>query len=327
MSGLEQPAEFMEETAEPHAPRKPLRLSKPRPEPEAEPEVVVEEGPRLPRVCLMGEFSAGKSTLSNLLIGSSALPVNVTATQLPPVWISYGSDKPFRVGLDGETTSIDLKKLEEVRVEDTGHIRIFREAKFLKMCDLIDMPGISDPNMAADVWQRMIHHADIVIWCSHATQAWRQSEAAVWSHMPKELHQKSILLLTRMDRILSERDRMRVVKRVQKEAGDMFREILPVSLIKAVEAGDDPQAWEESGAGALLSALSSVVDEVSSGDPAPTNRPLSRVRSALSPAAGVDASLVEEEVAPSKPARIVMPTRVRPRPLGNGRAAPTLPED
>jgi hypothetical protein len=120
---------------------------------------------------------------------------------------------------------------------------------------------------------------------------------------------------------------MRVVKRVQKEAGDMFREILPVSLIKAVEAGDDPQAWEESGAGALLSALSSVVDEVSSGDPAPKNRPLSRVRSALSPAAGVDASLVEEEVAPSKPARIVMPTRVRPRPLGNGRAAPTLPED
>ena len=41
-----------------------------------------------PRVALMGEFSAGKSTLSNLLIGRAALPVNVTATQLPPVWMS-----------------------------------------------------------------------------------------------------------------------------------------------------------------------------------------------------------------------------------------------
>ena len=47
-------------------------------------------GQRRPRVCLMGEFSAGKSTLSNLLLGAEALPVNVTATQLPPVWISEG---------------------------------------------------------------------------------------------------------------------------------------------------------------------------------------------------------------------------------------------
>ena len=227
---------------------------------------------------------------------------------------------------DGETANIDLENLEKARVEDTGHIRIFNEAKFLKMCDLIDMPGISDPNMAADVWQRMIHHADIVIWCSHATQAWRQSEAAVWSQMPKELHEKSILLLTRMDRILSERDRARVVKRVEKEAGDMFRKILPVSLIKAVEAGEDPQAWEDSGASALLTTLSGLVNEVNTGGPA-RMQTMSRVHSELAPIGGVEASLVEEEFVPTQPARIVMPTRIRPRPLGNGRAAPTLPDD
>lgn len=322
MSGLEQTAQLEDLNGEPkrRSKSKPLRLSKPRPEP------VAEEAPRLPRVCLMGEFSAGKSTLSNLLIGSAAVPVNVTATQLPPVWISHGTDKPYRVGLDGETANIDLENLEKVRVEDTGHIRIFNEAKFLKMCDLIDMPGISDPNMAADVWQRMIHHADIVIWCSHATQAWRQSEAAVWSQMPKELHEKSILLLTRMDRILSERDRARVVKRVEKEAGDMFRKILPVSLIKAVEAGEDPQAWEDSGASALLTTLSGLVNEVNTGGPA-RMQTMSRVHSELAPIGGVEASLVEEEFVPTQPARIVMPTRIRPRPLGNGRAAPTLPDD
>ncbi|MEO9823207.1 MAG: dynamin family protein [Paracoccaceae bacterium] len=320
MSVLEQSALTGEPSVEAQA--KPLRLST------SDAVEDSSEQTRLPRVCLMGEFSAGKSTLSNLLIGAPALPVNVTATQLPPVWISHGTDAPYRAGLDGETTDVDLENLEDVNVEDTGHIRIFNEAKFLKMCDLIDMPGISDPNMAADVWQRMIHHADIVIWCSHATQAWRQSEAAVWSHMPKELHEKSILLLTRMDRILSERDRGRVVKRVQKEAGSMFREILPVSLIKAVEAGEDPQAWEESGAGALLSTLSTLVGEVANGEmPAKSTRVVSRVRSAPAPVGGVDASLIEENVEPTRPARIVMPTRIRPRPLGNGRAAPTLPDD
>lgn len=326
MSGLEQSSELADvNVQEPETPQKaPLRLAGS----DAVEAPVAEDGPRLPRVCLMGEFSAGKSTLSNLLIGGSALPVNVTATQLPPVWITYGKEAPYRVDLDGGTGAVDLEHLEDVRVEDTEHIRIFTEAKFLKMCDLIDMPGISDPNMAADVWQRMIHHADIVIWCSHATQAWRQSEAAVWAHMPAELHQKSILLLTRMDRILSDRDRGRVVKRVEKEAGGMFRKILPVSLIKAVEAGEDPKAWADSGASALLSELSALVDEVSSGEePAKKARAVSRVRSEPAQLGGVDASLFEEEVVPARPARIVMPTRIRPRPLGSGRAAPSLPDD
>jgi len=265
-----------------------------------------------PRVALMGEFSAGKSTLSNLLIGKSALPVNVTATQLPPVWLSYGDDTPYRVDLDGEEFDIDFDRLTDVSVSDTSHIRVSSDAKFLEMCDLIDMPGISDPNMAADVWQRVIHNADIVIWCSHATQAWRQSEAAVWSTMPSELYEKSILLLTRMDKILSERDRKRVIRRVEKETEGLFKTVLPVSLIKALDASDDSEAWIESGADALMAALVDLVGEVNTSS---SSRPKSRrIRSTIAPG-NVEDSLGEEVAV--KPARIVMPTRVRPRPLGS----------
>ena len=217
-----------------------------------------------PRVALMGEFSAGKSTLSNLLIGKSALPVNVTATQLPPVWMSYGDAAPYRVGLDGEETDVE-PDFSDVSVRDTRCIRVFLPSKFLTNCDLIDMPGISDPNMAAEVWQRVIGEADIVIWCSHATQAWRQSEAAVWGTMPPELYDRSLLLLTRMDRILSDRDRVRVVKRVQSETNGLFRKVIPVSLIQAMEAQGDPEVWTSSGADDLLNSLLSLTDEVASG--------------------------------------------------------------
>ena len=54
-----------------------------------------------PVIALMGEFSAGKSTLANLLLGEGRSPVQVTATQLPPVWFSYGSEAPYKVDLDG----------------------------------------------------------------------------------------------------------------------------------------------------------------------------------------------------------------------------------
>jgi hypothetical protein len=96
----------------------------------------------------MGEFSAGKSTLSNLLIGAAPLPMKVTATQLPPVWISWGDGAPYREDLDGETHPIDIARLSEIDPSETRVIRIFAKSDVLEMCDIIDMPGISDPNMA-----------------------------------------------------------------------------------------------------------------------------------------------------------------------------------
>lgn len=278
----------------------------------AKPEVVeppAEE--KRPRVALMGEFSAGKSTLSNLLIGKAALPVNVTATQLPPVWMSYGHEPAYRIGLEGEQQEV-AEDLSGVSVHDTRCVRVFMESNFLKNCDLIDMPGISDPNMDASVWQRMIGEADIVIWCSHATQAWRQSEAAVWGTMPEALYDKSLLLLTRMDRILSDRDRARVVKRVQSETKGLFREVLPVSLIQALDSNGDPDAWAASGADRLVKSLIDLTDEVASGT---IGRRVSRmVRPADEPSRGALDDAIGERVV-ERPARIVMPTRVRPRPL------------
>lgn len=224
--------------------------------------VVGDPDARRPRIALMGEFSSGKSTLSNLLIGARSLPVNVTATHLPPVWISFGDLAPYRVDLDGNKAPVDLNKLEDVPLEETSHIRIFRKADILEICDLIDFPGISDPNMDAEVWQRMLPKADGVIWCTHATQAWRQSEAAVWDTMPVELQKKSILLLTRMDKILSERDKGRVVRRVRHETEGLFRALFGISLTDALAAGDDEEAWRASGADDFAVEMVNIIRQI-----------------------------------------------------------------
>ncbi|MDJ1015375.1 MAG: dynamin family protein [Paracoccaceae bacterium] len=257
-----------------------------------------EEQRQKPRLCLMGEFSAGKSTLSNLLLGKKALPVNVTATQLPPVWISKGDESPYRVAHDGDEFDIDLEHLEAVSVDDTSHIRVFLDADFLDECDLIDMPGISDPNMDAEVWQRVLPIADAIIWCTHATQAWRQSEAAVWATIPRELQEKSFLLLTRMDKILSERDQGRVIKRVARETIGMFRGLYPISLTRALAAGDDDEKWEASGGNAFLDALVELLGELNDG-----------FRAEQAEAAAALAA-----------SRVVTPSRIRTRPIDSIRS-------
>ncbi len=203
---------------------------------------------RKPRIAIMGEFSSGKSTLCNVLMGARPLLEKVTATQLPPVWLSYGPDDAFTMGLDGHAYDLDLAELDRVSLETTEHIRIFMKSDILRYCDLIDMPGISDPSMSSEVWERMAHMADGVLWCTHATQAWRQSESGVWSTFPKEIRRNSLLLITRFDKINNEVDRQKVVKRVIGETEDLFAEVLPVSLLRAMAARDDEEKWLESGA-------------------------------------------------------------------------------
>ena len=219
----------------------------------------VSDAENRPVMALMGEFSAGKSTLANLLLGEGRSPVKVTATQLPPVWFSYGMGEPYAVGLDGSQTPIRFEDLEEVSVHETSHVRVFLTAEILEFMDLIDMPGISDPNMSPEVWQRLLHNATGVIWCSHANQAWRQSEAAVWEEIPDALYANSLLLLTRFDKIIGATNRMRVLRRVKAETRDLFRGVFPVSLIEALTAGEDREKWLGSGAEEFLTELLEIV--------------------------------------------------------------------
>ncbi len=261
-------------------------------------------GATKPCIALMGEFSAGKSTLSNLLIGAQALPVQVTATQLPPVWIAHGDQEPYRVDHNGDVHPVDLNRIDDISVDDTDYVRIYRKSEILESADIIDMPGISDPSMAASVWQRVIHHANSVIWCTHATQAWRQSEAAVWDSLPTELYEKSILLLTRMDKITSERDRVRLLRRVMHETQGLFAEVLPISLLQAVEAGEDKEAWRASGADVFSNKLLDIVHGI---DGAPERPKTARPDTEVVDEFGSGASAAN----PASPS--VMPTRVTPR--------------
>ncbi|MBM7067980.1 dynamin family protein [Actibacterium sp. 188UL27-1] len=215
--------------------------------------------PRKPRIALMGEFSAGKSTLSNLLLGARPLPEKVTATRLSPVWMSHGTAAAHRVSLDGEIEEIKLHRIEEVPVEETKVIRVFLDADILEVCDLIDFPGISDPNMSSEVWQRVVGEVDAVLWCTHATQAWRQSEAAVWDDMPEAVRENSVLLITRWDKLTTEKDQSRVRRRIEKETRGLFGATFPISLTRALAAGDDYDKWVSSGAEAFTNHLIDLV--------------------------------------------------------------------
>ena len=62
-------------------------------------------------------------------------------------------------------------------------------------------------------------------------------------------------MLTRFDKILSERDRNRVLSRVRRETSGLFSDFFPISLTRAMEAGEDREKWQQSGAQAFVERL------------------------------------------------------------------------
>jgi hypothetical protein len=259
--------------------------------------------PRRPRIALMGEFSAGKSTLANLLLGEARSPVKVTATQLPPIWYVHGDGPMQRVDAEGGIHDLPEDGLAHVSPADTRHVIVPLEAEVLGLCDILDLPGMSDPNMDAAVWGRALDLADGVIWCTHATQAWRQSEAAVWDGVDPALYPRSMLLLTRIDKIVVPRDRERIVARVSREVEGMFRAVFPVSLTEALAAGDDAEVWAASGAEAFADALLALVTalgrEIAAGN-APADRRVPRVSArAAAPTAQEDDEAGEDAPVPA----------------------------
>ncbi len=221
---------------------------------------------RRARVGLMGEFSAGKTTLINFLLGENILPTRVTATQFPPVWMSHGERDAFAVAPSGEERRIGMDGLEAVPLADTAYVKLTCESEFLREFELIDTPGISDPNLADGYRQAMTVGLDALIWCTHATQAWRESERRAFMALPEELRAQSVLLATRSDK-LSPEDRQKVKGRLDRECGSLFREVIMFSTVDAIaacEAGDEDGLFVTSGADALISQLLKIDADLSS---------------------------------------------------------------
>ncbi|NOD34320.1 MULTISPECIES: dynamin family protein [unclassified Ruegeria] len=283
---------------------------------------------RKPVFALMGEFSAGKSTLMNFLLRTQTLPTQVTATQLPPVWFSWGDRSPYIKRHDGSVEVIELDDLESVGVNDAQFIRVFLKADILEAVDLIDTPGISDPKISTDVWQRAVGQANGVLWCTHATQAWRETERATWVSLPERLQNNSLLLITRAD-ALNLKDRQKVLRRVNREAGHLFNRSILFSARDAIVARDktgDAEMWSRSGGGKMIDSFLEITEQIMDK----RADQLARYQIDKSPS---DASKVQpvrparksdsETQAEAAPLRLVNPVEEEARPEHDGAAVVT----
>ena len=225
-----------------------------------------DEALRMPRIALMGEFSAGKSTVVNALLGSEVVPTAATATHLPAVWFAFGdATGDFAITQDRTARALADPDLGRTDLRQFAALKLVRPVETLEQFEIIDTPGISDPTLSGDALSLAVELADAVIWCTPANQAWRQSEIARWRKLPTRLKARSLLLVTRADTLGSDRNRDKVRARLEQEAGAEFSKILFLhgrdAMRTALGDSRNEDDWDRCGGAALLDWIHSQITD------------------------------------------------------------------
>ncbi len=203
------------------------------------------------RVAIAGEFNSGKTSLANLLVGIDSLPTAVVSnTRFPTLLYYAATPEIYSVEPDGRRTLIVADRpacgLSPMRLE------VGLPSTRLKTAELLDMPGLADPQFEGSPSDLAPHNVDAVIWCTVATQAWKESERRACGQLAPRLRGRSLLAVTHRDLLADDRDEAKLLARLRGVAGHIFRDIVMVSSV------DDPQMNMET----LQQALEDLLEDV-----------------------------------------------------------------
>jgi hypothetical protein len=216
----------------------------------------------VPCLALFGEFSAGKSSIVNLLVGRDILPTAVLSTTRRPTYLRYAPSLRIEaISERGDREPISPDAIKTLAREDISHFDIGMPNDLLRRIVMLDTPGFADPFHHPEHTLAAVDSADICIWCTLATQAWCRSERQIWLSMPARLRTSGILVATHIDTLAHGREQQRVRTRLKREAGEFFSDIVLLAVPDAMRAMQaegritDPDLWRRSGGSALIAAL------------------------------------------------------------------------
>jgi hypothetical protein len=214
------------------------------------------------RTMIAGEFSAGKSTLTNLLVGERLIPTSVLASALPPIVFRHGAKVTASAcwWAGREPQAFAGADFDTLMTVDPDYIVLTAPNPILKRVSIFDTPGTSDPDRESEVLIELSSRAEMIIWCTNAVQAWRESERHMWTQLSPAVTKNGLMAVTHVDLPSVRQGYGRIMARLVKEAGSLFHAILPIDSLSAIEAAPrgvvaDDQTWTQSGGSGLVKGV------------------------------------------------------------------------
>lgn len=211
-------------------------------------------------IVVVGEFSAGKSTFLNALMGEKYLPSFTSETTATINYLKHIGKSPNGRGLEvvykdkkrgveyGEATQQDIEKFVSTSsttdvVNEVEYVNLFLDSPYLeKGVMLVDSPGLNGVAEGhREVTENQIEKSHACIFMFNSTQPGKKSDFEVLSKLTKKFN-TIILVLNQIDKIKRDEETVEeVVDRLKRDYSKQFEgapipEIWPIAAYPALVA-------------------------------------------------------------------------------------------
>lgn len=190
-----------------------------------------------PLIAVIGQFSSGKSTFLNALLGQDILPSGLTPVTAKAVRLKFAKmpllSVKFINGSESLLASSDLAELNKLGEQVSG-MTLYAPSEILKEINFIDTPGLNSLRDAdTKETKNTLKKVSGAIWLSLANNAAKASELESIKEILKANDLKAICLINQKDK-LSKEELESLLKHARQTYGELFEDIIAISSKQAL---------------------------------------------------------------------------------------------
>lgn len=218
------------------------------------------------KIAIIGQFSSGKSTFLNALLGQEILPSGITPITAKICHIVYGNDYTLELHYkNGNIATKPLYYMNEVSVAENAKIafyKLYAPLELLKSMSFLDTPGFNSQNQSdTDTTNAVLESVDGIIWLTLIDNVGKQSEKEIINAHIRRYASKSLCVLNQKDRLKNEDEINTSLEYAKKAFSGLFGDIIAISAKNALQSYSHNNELNAEKAGELLldSNIQSVV--------------------------------------------------------------------
>ena len=191
-------------------------------------------------IAILGEFSSGKSSFINAVVGQKVAATGVLPTTATINVVKYGRKQSGRIcWTDGRTESIPWEELFE-RIASLGEdeakridvVEILLPRDDLQHINFVDTPGLNSIQAEHELTtQNFIQRADAIVWLFSAGQAGKASEKKALKTL-KNAGKPIVGVMNKMD-LLNQEESEEALRFLKEELGNLVDTVVPFSAVLA----------------------------------------------------------------------------------------------